>query len=210
MRKLLIALGALTLLAGCTAQALIPCAKNAAPQSQAFNFPKASCGDKLTGGNDTCYPVFVDGGNLETIHRNFCADSITTVPKDSKVQTIQVASFTNRDRTIEFAKAVGGNVGQLTNVGSSESQPQAAGSDETILTANNPNSQIRLHDSPSLSGKDLGYGVVGDRVIVISQTTVEGYPWYQVWFPHSGAIGWIRGDFVNASKMSQPSPEPVT
>jgi hypothetical protein len=211
MRKLLIALGALTLLAGCTAQASIPNAKNAAPQSQAFNFPKASCGDKPTGGNDTWYPVFVDGGNLETIHRNFCADAISTVRKDSKVQTIQVASFTNRDKAIEFAKAVGGNVGQLTDVGSSERQPQsAAGSDEAILTANDPDSQISLHDSPSLTGKDLGYGVVGDRVIVISQTTVEGYPWYQVRFPRSGAIGWIRGDFVSVSKGSQPSPEPVT
>jgi hypothetical protein len=206
MRKLLIALGALTLLAGCTAQASIPNAKNAAPQSQAFNFPKASCGDKPTGGNDTWYPVFVDGGNLETIHRNFCADAISTVRKDSKVQTIQVASFTNRDKAIEFAKAVGGNVGQLTDVGSSERQPQsAAGSDEAILTANDPDSQISLHDSPSLTGKDLGYGVVGDRVIVISQTTVEGYPWYQVRFPRSGAIGWIRGDFVSVASASRGS-----
>ena len=121
-----------TLLAGCTAQALIPCAKNAAPQSQAFNFPKASCGDKPTGGNDTWYPVFVDGGSLETIHRNFCADTITTVRKDSKVQIIQVASFTNRDRTIEFVKAVGGNVGQLTDVGSSERQPQAAAGSDAV------------------------------------------------------------------------------
>ncbi len=40
-----------------------------------------------------------------------------------------MASFTNRDRAIEFAKAVGGNVGQLTDVGSSERQPQAAAGD---------------------------------------------------------------------------------
>jgi hypothetical protein len=84
MRKLLIAMGALTLLLGCTAQASIPTAKNTAPQSQAsaqtqFNFPKAQCGDQPTGGNDTWYPVWVDGGNLETIHRNFCADAISTL-----------------------------------------------------------------------------------------------------------------------------------
>ncbi len=29
-----------------------------------FRFPQASCGDKPTGGDDTWYPVFIDGGDL--------------------------------------------------------------------------------------------------------------------------------------------------
>jgi hypothetical protein len=206
MRKLLIAMSALTLLAGCTAQASIPAAKKAALQTQ-FNFPKASCGDKPTGGNDTWYPVFVDRGSLETIRHNFCADAVSTVRKDSQVQAVQVASFTNRDKAIEFAKAVGGDVGQPTNVASSSRQPQATsvGSNEAILIANEPDSRISLRGTPSATGKDLGYGLVGDHVSVINQTTVEGYTWYQVRFPRSGAVGWIHGNFVSVVSASQGS-----
>ena len=189
-----------------------------APQTQSqFNFPKATCGDKPSGGKDTWYPVFVDRGDLETIRRNFCADAASTVRKDSKVEAVQVASFISRDRAIEFAKAVGGDVGQLTDpdVASSEPQPQAeaggstsVGSNEAVLTANDPDSQINLRDTPSATGNDLGYGVVGDRVQIIEQISTDGYTWHKVRFPRSGAVGWIRGDFVSvvsASKTSQPT-----
>ncbi|MBD2033908.1 hypothetical protein H6F76_02420 [Leptolyngbya sp. FACHB-321] len=84
------------------------------PQNQSqFAFPKATCGDKSTSANDTWHPVFVDGGDLETLRRNFCADATSTVRKDSKVKSVQLASFTSRERATEFAKAVGGDVGQL-------------------------------------------------------------------------------------------------
>jgi hypothetical protein len=141
------------------------------------------------------------------------------VRKDSQVQSVQLASFTSRDRAIEFAKAVGGDVGQPTHpdVASSSPQPQAdagsstsIGSNEAVLTTNDPDSQINLRDTPSLTGKDLGYGVVGDRVQIIAQTTTDGYTWHKVRFPRSGAVGWIRGDFVSvvsASQTSQPSEE---
>jgi hypothetical protein len=82
--------------------------------SNKFNFPKASCGGKPTGGDDTWYPVFVDGGNLEIIRRNFCADAVATVRKDTKVSTVQLASFTTREQAMEFAAAVGGDVGEPT------------------------------------------------------------------------------------------------
>lgn len=82
--------------------------------SNKFNFPKASCGGKPTGGNDTWYPVFVDGGDLDTIRQQFCADAVATVRKDTKVPTVQLASFVSRDQAVEFASAVGGDVGQPT------------------------------------------------------------------------------------------------
>jgi hypothetical protein len=82
--------------------------------SNKFSFPKASCGGKPTGGNDTWYPVFVDGGDLDTIRQQFCADAVATVRKDTKVPTVQLASFVSRDQAVEFANAVGGDVGQPT------------------------------------------------------------------------------------------------
>jgi len=176
-------------------------------QSQ-FNFPKATCGDKPSGEKDTWYPVFVDGGDLETIRRNFCADATSTVRKDSQVQSVQVGSFTNRNRASLFAKAVGGDVGQPTypDVASDEPQPQA----EAILTASDLDSRINLRNTPSATGEELGYGLVGDRVEVIEQKIADGYTWHKVRFPLSGAIGWVRGDFVSLAsetKTSQPSLE---
>jgi hypothetical protein len=245
MRKLLIAVGALTVLAGCTSQAsVVPtpspvansttkapvASQKSTPEtakqisftsspvsSKTFNFPKAGCGDKPSGEKDTWYPVFVDGGDLETIRHNFCADATSTVRKDSQVQSVQLASFTSRDRAIEFAKAVGGDVGQPTHpdIASSSPQPQneaggstSVGSNEAVLTANDPDSRINLRNTPSASGKDLGYGVVGDRVQIIEQISTDGYTWHKVRFPRSGAVGWIRGDFVSvvsASKTNQPT-----
>jgi hypothetical protein len=56
---------------------------------------------------------------------NFCTDATSTVRKGSKVKSVQLASFTSRDRAIEFAKTVGGNVGEPTypDVASSSPDP---------------------------------------------------------------------------------------
>jgi hypothetical protein len=69
-------------------------------------------------------------------------------------------------------------------------------SSEADLTASDPNSRITLRANPSENSKSFGYGLVGDRVQVIEQATTDDYTWYKVRFPRSGAVGWIRGDFV--------------
>jgi len=84
--------------------------------SNEFNFPKASCGDKPLEGEKTWYPVFVDGGDLNTIRNQFCADAVSTVREDSQVKSVQLASFTTYDKALEFAKAVGGEVGQTESL----------------------------------------------------------------------------------------------
>lgn len=81
---------------------------------------------------------------------------------------------------------------------------------EAILTATNPSSQINLRATPSANGKRLGYGLVGDRVQVITKTTSEGYTWYKVGFPGSGAEGWIRGDFISIGGTSQQTTTSTT
>jgi hypothetical protein len=82
--------------------------------ASSFSFPQASCGDKLTGGGDTWYPVFIDGSNIGEIRTKYCADAVATKRKDTGVETVQLASFTSRERALEFAKAVGGDVGEPT------------------------------------------------------------------------------------------------
>ena len=74
--------------------------------------------------------------------------------------------------------------------------PSSVASSEVVLTANDADARINLRDTPSANGKYLGYGLNGDRVQAIDQTTSDGYTWYKVHFPKSGAQGWIRGDFI--------------
>ena len=69
--------------------------------------------------------------------------------------------------------------------------------EEAVLTANKAKAWINLRETPSEIGKYLGYGLVGDRVQIIAQATVDNYIWYEVRLPRSGAQGWICGDFVS-------------
>lgn len=75
---------------------------------------------------------------------------------------------------------------------------------DAILSADDPNSQITLRSGPGTDYRDLGYGLVGDRVYVLAspppnidyETDRNGYGWYRVGFPGSGAEGWIRADLL--------------
>lgn len=86
---------------------------------------------------------------------------------------------------------------EATESTSEIASPSSVASSEVVLTANEANARINLREAPSAIGKYLGYGLVGDRVQAIDQTTADGYTWYKVQFPNSGAQGWIRGDFIS-------------
>ncbi|QLE59824.1 hypothetical protein [Nostoc sp. TCL26-01] len=96
---------------------------------------KQSCGDTSTGSETAWYPVFIDYGNLANINRELCADAIETTRKDTGILSVQVASFSNRDRAVAFANKVGGNVGKPTFVnGESQSDVSVSDSRGEVLT----------------------------------------------------------------------------
>ncbi|WP_200817583.1 SH3 domain-containing protein [Calothrix rhizosoleniae] len=71
-----------------------------------------------------------------------------------------------------------------------------------ILKANNPNTQINLRTRPTINSSTNGYGVPGDRVQNLECRQDNDRPgsdlnWCRVRFLQSGAIGWIRSDFIN-------------
>lgn len=103
--------------------------------------------------------------------------------------------------------------GKQQSSGASGAREAATVTSVAVLTATDPNSQINLRETPSPSGKRLGYGLVGDRVGIIEKKTGDdGSTWYLVKFPRSGAQGWIREDFVTLNGTSQPpevSPSPT-
>lgn len=69
------------------------------------------------------------------------------------------------------------------------------------LTASDAGAQINLRTSPTVYSRANGYGLAGDQVnileCVLDQDTVgSDLNWCRVQFLQSGAIGWIRSDFI--------------
>jgi hypothetical protein len=108
-----------------------------APTSE-FQFPQPSCGDPATLESKIWYPVFVDNGNLEQIQQQYCQDALSTVRANTHVPTIQVASFTDRDKAVRFAQVVGGEVGEPKDYGKTadgQSLEQKSNSPSATTTA---------------------------------------------------------------------------
>lgn len=84
---------------------------------------------------------------------------------------------------------------------------------ETAIIRGASGSRVNVRDSPSTSAAVRHYGLGGDRVTILNQTNApDGYRWYFVEFPKSGARGWIRGDLlaVNATSPERVSFKPGT
>jgi hypothetical protein len=83
-------------------------------------------------------------------------------------------------RSPVLAYKVGNNV-ELTNPGGYSAEP-------------NP---INIRDRAGTQSKVLHIGYAEDALTVLGQATgPDNYGWYQVKFKGSGAIGWVREDFV--------------
>lgn len=78
--------------------------------------------------------------------------------------------------------------------------PAFAGTVPAILKGDVQGSQVSVHSEPSINSRSPHYGLVGDQVTVLESTRGnDGYTWYYVRFPQSGAEGWIRGDLVQVA-----------
>lgn len=76
------------------------------------------------------------------------------------------------------------------------SPPDSANSGSARLTASDPSSPINVREQASTSSHIRYLGYAGDRVRIANTIKGDdGYTWYSVQFD-SGAIGWIRSDFI--------------
>ncbi|MCT7960873.1 SH3 domain-containing protein [Laspinema sp. D1] len=62
-------------------------------------------------------------------------------------------------------------------------------------------SQINIRSGPGIEHRSLHYGVVGDRVEILdsqreNSSDIYSRRWHRVRFVESGAVGWVRGDFL--------------
>lgn len=72
-------------------------------------------------------------------------------------------------------------------------------------------SRVNIRETPSTSSSVRHYGLGGDRVNILNQTNApDGYRWYFVEFPNSGARGWIRGDLLSVNGASAGTSQRVS
>lgn len=62
-------------------------------------------------------------------------------------------------------------------------------------------STINVRSQPTINSSAPSYGLPGDRVEILqcvmdTDTTGSDLNWCQVRFPASGAVGWVRSDFI--------------
>ncbi|MCT7987163.1 SH3 domain-containing protein [Laspinema olomoucense] len=76
-----------------------------------------------------------------------------------------------------------------------------AQSAEMGLLTTTQGSQINIRSGPGIEYSALHYGVVGDRVEILdsqreNSSDIYSRSWHRVRFVESGAVGWVRGDFL--------------
>jgi serine/threonine protein kinase, bacterial len=183
---------------------------NPSPSPQPAITAEATCGDSNDSGQDW-FPVFINHADLGQVRRKYCQDAIAKT-RDDGTAAVQVASFTDRKRAVAFAQKVGGEVGLPYKTGSSASpaatpsvspspvpsaSPSAATSDGTnaVIVGNKGETNIRRGPGTNFGVQHIAFP--GDRVkILASEQDNGGYLWYKVYFPKSGASGWIAGQLL--------------
>ncbi len=78
---------------------------------------------------------------------------------------------------------------------------QGAGGRVVTLTAQDRGTHINLRSQPTVRSRAIGYGLPGDQVSLLecvqdTDTRGSDLNWCRVRFPRSGAVGWIRSDFI--------------
>jgi hypothetical protein len=127
-------------------------------------------------------------------------------PTDSRSYMDQYGSTVSQDildsagQSFEWIDGTRLNVYWDTS-GSYGSQPSQSASRMAVLAAHDRGSQINLRTSPTINSRAHGYGLAGDLVAILecqqdTDTPGSDLNWCKVQFHESGAIGWIRSDFI--------------
>jgi serine/threonine protein kinase, bacterial len=176
------------------------------------NTAEDTCGDNVSSSGDW-YPVFIDNADVRRVRQKYCRDAIAKT-RDNGTPAVQVASFTDRQRAVKFADRVGGEVGQPYRIGASkpsdtptEAPPKTktppkenetnnkTGDTNAVIIGDSSSKNIRRGPGSEFPVQHIAYP--GDRVrITGSEQDSGGYVWYKVYFPKSGASGWIAGQLI--------------
>ncbi|HEY9887436.1 MAG TPA: SH3 domain-containing protein, partial [Candidatus Obscuribacterales bacterium] len=82
-------------------------------------------------------------------------------------------------------------------------QTPVAGGQTAVITAADPNAEVNVRSRPSVDSDPLGYGRVGDSVVLgRSETAADGQTWHYVTFADADTVGWVRSDFLDLPALS--------
>lgn len=164
-----------------------------------------SPGDSYPSASVPC--TFSQRQGFITIHRQ---DGPTYELDDVEGQT---GVFVDQYDQLVYRKSGLGNDGQIFELpgqyrinvlwgsGPSYGTPPPSGGRIGTLVAHTNGSHINLRSSATINSRPHGYGLAGDRVNILecvqdNDTAGSNLNWCQVQFLQSGAIGWIRSDFI--------------
>ncbi|NEQ45062.1 MAG: SH3 domain-containing protein [Leptolyngbya sp. SIOISBB] len=108
------------------------------------------------------------------------------------------------------ASQLAGNVANPATVNPT-TEPEREVERVATLTAEDPTAQINVRSQPSQTSDPLGYGRVGEPVI-LGRTDVddEGYTWYYVTFQSDATVGWVREDLLAISALAPSEDAPAS
>lgn len=90
---------------------------------------------------------------------------------------------------------------ESTSFGTGPITQGIGGARVATLMAHDRGSQINLRSEPTARSRAIGYGLAGDQVNILEcvedrDTAGSSLNWCRVQFLVSGAIGWVRSDFI--------------
>jgi hypothetical protein len=133
----------------------------------------------------------------------------------SPIPNSDPGNFTDQEGNRVYRQSGLGDVGQIFQLGdgsalyvywdisSSYGSSPLQSSNQRVgtLVAHERGSQINLRSTSTVQSRAIGYGLAGDRVNILECVQDTDSPsselnWCRVQFLESGAIGWIRSDFI--------------
>lgn len=133
----------------------------------------------------------------------------------SPIANSSPGNFTDQNGNPVYRQSGLGDAGQIFRLGdgsalyvywdtsSSYGSPSVQNSEQRIgtLVAHERGSQINLRSTSTVQSRAIGYGLAGDQVNILECVQDTDSPgsdlnWCRVQFLESGAIGWIRSDFI--------------
>ena len=139
-----------------------------------------------------------------------CRQKTTSTATDAADQSDPPASITAVANAADASAPNGGSAPHSTQSRGTV-RPRATAAARSAppvarLTAADPAAQINVRSQPSQVSDAIGFGTVGEAVIVgHTETDADGYAWYQVTFERDEMVGWVREDLLDLSTA-----EPVT
>ncbi len=102
-----------------------------------------------------------------------------------------------------LAEAAPGSVDLSSSGGAVQTPPKPTIAKQAIIRAEEPDAAVTVRSQPSTDAIPLGYGTVGDTVVLEREETNEaGELWHYVVF-QQGLKGWVRSDLL---AIQAPSP----